>query len=278
MLGLRTVKTHFPSCPSCCAASAAAVTTPSGSPARSALFSMIELEPVRFLEEVFLELEPEDGKLLVDLGELRLVACAQIRAAADESPVRFLEEPLLFLVQVELVPPVVYGLDAREELLVEKNLVIVGGLNRRDLLRDYLQLVARVRGAHAPEDVVDSREEVAARFERLDRVREGRRVGIPGYRADLLAMQLHRFQVCRLVMLDPDLFERRSAERGGEFPEQGIIRRGSERTEHRRYGEGEQEQERLSHGFRSSYGSSGAADDGDNNGQAYQPDSYFTTG
>ena len=258
MLGLWSVKTHLPSWPRCCAASAAAVTTAVGEPGEIGLVLDDELELVRFLEEVLLELEPEDRELLVDLGELRLVARAQIRAAADEVAVRLLEEPLLLLVQVELVPPVVDGLDAREELLVEEDLVVVRGLNRRDLLRDPLQLVARVRGAHAPEDVVDAREEIAARFERLDRVREGRRLGIRGDRVDRLALQPHRFQVRRHVVLDPDLVERRSAERGGEFPEQRDCPPGERTSRGSPAGEGEQEQERLSHGFRSSCGLSDA--------------------
>ena len=259
MLGLRTVKAHFPSYPSCFAVSDAAVDDAFGEPGEIGLVLQDERECARFLEEVLLEPQSENGKLLVDIGELRLVLFAQIRAAADERLVGLLEEPLLLPVQVELVPLVVHRLDTREELLVEKNLVVMGGLDRRYLLRDRLQLVARVRGAHAPEDVVDAREEIAARLERLDRVGEGRRAGIPRDRGDFLAMQLHRFQVRRLVVLGPDLLERRSAERGGEFPEQRILRLGRERAEHRRNGEGEQEQERLSHGFRSSSGLSGFA-------------------
>ena len=62
-----------------------------------------EGEVVVLLEDVLAEFLGQDRELLVDLAELGFLGLVEVRAAADEVLVGFLEEPGLFGGEAELV-------------------------------------------------------------------------------------------------------------------------------------------------------------------------------
>ncbi len=177
-LGFWSVNTHFPSSFFAFAASAAAFTTSSGSPARSSFVVDDERDRVRLVEVVLPELHVQIAQLLVDLPQLRLVLVVQVRAAPHEVLVVVFEERLFLGVQTERVLRFVDFPDPREELRVQVDVVAVLRRQRLDDLRDLLDLLARVgpvQGVENPRYVV---EPLAALLERHDRVREGRLPGI----------------------------------------------------------------------------------------------------
>ena len=97
------------------------------------------------------------------------------------------------------------------------------GAQRRDLALDLLDRVVGVRAGERVEDVVDAGERVAAAFQRLDGVGEGRRRGIGRDSGDLGLVLGEGTREGRPEMLGPYPLERRHAEAPGPVLEERVF-------------------------------------------------------
>ena len=127
----------------------------------------------------------------IDLAQACLCIRLEIRARAHELLVGFLEQPLLFGVQVQLIAHAVDGVDTLEQRRVQEDVVPVRGKFRRDspggVTNDVIGMGAIHREEHAP----DSVECAAADLECHDRVFESRGIGVCDDRIDLRLLLLY---------------------------------------------------------------------------------------
>ncbi len=181
------------------------------------------LEGVCLGEDVLAELDRQRRQLLVELAEAGLAGGIEERAAADEVLVGVLEEEKLLAVELELVALVVDGLHAGEELLVEADVVAVGGQHRRGLAGQGLELVVRVGPLEGAEDGVDLGQEDPGAVERGDRIFEGRLLAVRDDGVDLGRLEADPLLDGRQKVLVLDQVERRDVERRAVRLEEGII-------------------------------------------------------
>ncbi len=99
---------------------------------------------------------------------------------------------LLFVVEVEIIDLREKRLDPGEERGVGADRLIMGRELRRNIALDRADLLGRIRAGEVPEDRRDLVEGLARELQRIDRVREARRVRIAGDRLHFGAMPLHR--------------------------------------------------------------------------------------
>src|SRR4051794_35024608 len=98
------------------------------------------------------------------------------------------------------------------------------GEHRGDLALDRLEGVARVRAGQVVEHTRDLIEAAARALEGVDRVGEGRRIGIPGDGYDLGGVLRERLVEGRAEVIGRDLIERRQPERRRPFAEERVGR------------------------------------------------------
>ena len=162
-------------------------------------------------EQVLAEPRVERGQPLVDLREPLLGRGVEPGARADEVGVVEPRQALLLRGELRGVPRPVHRGDAREELLVLRDLVGERGQLRGHLLLDLLE----VRRAHGPavdaEDRSHAVEGAARAFERGQRVLESRRCGVVRDLVDLGQLLRHRRREGGLEVLDFHLVEGRNA-------------------------------------------------------------------
>ncbi len=181
-----------------------------------------QLEGVGLLEQVGAELDGQPRQLGVDGAQAVLLRRREVRAAADEAPVRTVEERGLLGIERELRARVVDRLDPREQRLVEEDVVGMPGEHRLDLGLDGLQGVAGLGPGEDAEDVDDAGERLAGVVKRRHRVVEGGRRVARGDRRDLAVVLAHRHGERRQEVLRPDPLERRQAVRRGPLAEQRV--------------------------------------------------------
>ena len=120
----------------------------------------------------------ERGEPLGDLRETRFGGGIKARAGAAESRVIALEHARLLGAELELVTLAPECVDAREQRVVEADLVPVRGELGRDLALDREQGVVAVRARERVKQRRDAGERPAAALQRRDRVVEARRLRI----------------------------------------------------------------------------------------------------
>ena len=213
MLGTWIEKSHLPSSPASLAASAAIVRTEAGSPSRSASLSMISLNALvsaRTFSPNF-TLSRESSWLI--LPEKGLALLVEQGAAANEPAVGVLEEKELLAVELQGGAGVIDGLDPQEELLVEADVVLVGGQHGGRRPGQGLKLLVRVRAQEASEDGGHLGQQDAGMIERGDGVGERGRLGVVGDGRDLGLFAPDALFDGRQEMLVPDAVEGRDVER-----------------------------------------------------------------
>ncbi|MDR6139316.1 hypothetical protein QE438_002620 [Pseudoxanthomonas sp. SORGH_AS 997] len=131
------------------------------------------------------ELRGQGGLFDVELAQGGLVGVGQLRTGAHELLVLVLDQALLLRVQVQGVALVVEALDAREQLRIQVDLVLVRGQLGRDLFLDLLTRIVGIGLDQAEEDARDAGQGLAAALHRLQRVGEGGRLRVVGDLADL---------------------------------------------------------------------------------------------
>ena len=171
-----------------------------------------EPEAVRLLQKVVGELQAQGRQLLVDLAEPLLLLGREVRASADEVLVRLLEELLLLDRERERRARLPDCLDAREELLVQEDVVAQRRELRGDLPVDRLERVVRFGAREREEDVAHLREGEPTVLQCLDRVRERGYRGARGDGLDFLLPIGDSGLEGRLVVLGLDPVERRHLE------------------------------------------------------------------
>src|SRR5690606_7111787 len=82
---------------------------------------------VDFREYVLSELSTERRESRVDFLQARLFAFGELRTGAHEIDVIALDEPYRFGIEAERIARLVQGFDAREELRIQEDLVVVAG-------------------------------------------------------------------------------------------------------------------------------------------------------
>ena len=176
-------------------------------------------EPVFLvLEHVLAELSGERRQPLGDRGQsrfgLRLSACAragEVEMIAIEHARLLGRQPEFVLVRLERV-------DALEQSLVQIGLAAVAREEGRDLALNRLQLVIRVGAGQVEENARHFVQAAAAALQGLNRIGEGRRLGIGGDPVDLRARLFERRVECGPEMLGLETVERRRLEwRGPRF-------------------------------------------------------------
>ena len=148
------------------------------------------------------------GFFLVQLAQRGLVGIGQLGAGAHEVAVVALDQEFVDSASSS-VALVVERLDAREQLRIEEDRILVRGELRRLVFLDLLQRVVRVRLRQREEHLADARQQRAGALHRDDRVVEGRRGGLVGDLLDLGELLLHAFLDRRLEIAVVDLVERR---------------------------------------------------------------------
>ena len=126
-----------------------------------------------------------------------------------------LKDPPLLGRQIEIVSPFVQRRDAPEQVVVEIDLAVMPGEDRRDLALDLFQRIAGIGARQVEEHGSDLPQFGAARLQHLDHVLEARFGRIGGYVGDLPPVRFERGVECGLEMLRPDLAKRRRFEGGG---------------------------------------------------------------
>jgi hypothetical protein len=159
---------------------------------------------------------------LSDLGEPRLAGGVEPGTGAQEIPVVALEHARLLGIEAERRPTLPQRCDAREELLVEIDLVGVAGKQRRHIALDRLDLLIGIRAGKVEEDGAGPVEVEAAPLQRRNRVVEARRLGIARDRVDLGPLLGHADVERRPEMLDAHVHEGRRPEGAGPGFEQRI--------------------------------------------------------
>ena len=118
--------------------------------------------------------------------------------------------------QAQRIGRLVERLDPREKLRVGQDGHAMLAQHGRDLALDLLPLVIRVRGCKIEENGADFLKAAARSFQRLNRVREGWRLGVTGDLLHLGQMKPHRFLEGRHEILVANRGEGRHLER--RFP------------------------------------------------------------
>ena len=134
-----------------------------------------------------------------------------------------LEHLHLLGVEALVFAVVIYRFDTLEQLVVERDVVVVLGEAGRNLLGDGLELVVGVGFGEAAEDEVYPGEQQAAELERLDGILEGRSLGVVDDGFDFGIVLLDGLFESRHVVFGLDLVERRYAERSVKFAQKRIL-------------------------------------------------------
>ena len=137
-------------------------------------------EGVGGVEHVLAVFQLQQRELLLQGGIGLLVLGAEQGAATREAFVALLQQLALVGRQVERVPAVVHGLDARKERLVERDVHLVLRQFRGDLLGHLLHRVIAFRLQKVEEKAADAVQRRTGQFQRLDRIGEGRHLGVGG--------------------------------------------------------------------------------------------------
>ncbi len=112
----------------------------------------VELECVRFGQQVLPELLRKLGELSIDLPQLLLGRVVEVGAGADELLVALVEEATLLGVELQRVRLVVDDLHACEQVSVERDVVAVGRQLRSDLARHLSSRIVRMCRVDREED------------------------------------------------------------------------------------------------------------------------------
>ena len=179
---------------------------------------------VHFLEHVLAEGGGQAGQLGVHRLQGFLVGVGQVGAGTDEVGVVTLEQALGLGVQAQGISLVVERLDAREELAVEQDRVLVGGELRRQGGLHLLDFGVGVGAGQVAEHRAGAVEQGAGFFHRDDGVHEARRVRVVGDRGDFGALLGHAALERRLVVLVLDQVEARRLVGQVADHEEGIAR------------------------------------------------------
>ena len=180
------------------------------------------LEGIVLLEEIVAEAVAQRRKLGVDLFHPGLAGFVQGDAVVREGTVHFVEHHFLLTGQAEGFFLLVDGFDFGEEILVEGDLVVVLRGQGRGLFHDFLKFRAVVGFRQIEQDAADFGQQAAGQVESGDHVVEGRRFGIVDDGLDLGIVLTDSLLQGRNVVGILNLFERRDAERGVPFREEGI--------------------------------------------------------
>jgi hypothetical protein len=179
------------------------------------------------VQQVVAELDAQHRQLGVHLAELILLVGRQAGAAADKPAVRVLDHLLLLGREVGLVAGLVDNLDPLEQLRVHAHVVAQGRQERRHLAVDRLELRVRLGRLQAAEHALHARQQLARVVHRLERVGEGRRLGVVRDRLDLLPLLRDALLDGRQEVLGLDVLERRHLERcRPSFEKRVAFRRG----------------------------------------------------
>ncbi len=169
-------------------------------------------ERVGGVERVLAELKRQLRQLGGILAVKLLVGLRECGAAASEALVRIVEQLAVLGVEFELLV-LVYGLDACEQLGVERYVVAQLRQLGRYAHGDILHLVRRIGRQQIEEYARYAAEQLSAALHGHDRILEGRGLGVVYYRLDLGAVYRYCEVERRLVVGQLDLIERRGGVR-----------------------------------------------------------------
>src|SRR5690606_1303520 len=144
-----------------------------------------------------------------DLAQAGFLFLSEPRAGAHEVDVVALDQTNRLRIEAERIASGMEPIDAREELRVQQDRVLVRGELRRELGLDRLTALVRVGGSEREEGRRGALEQLSGSLERDDGVLEGRRLGILRDRLDLLEMLGHAALERGREVLVLDQIERR---------------------------------------------------------------------
>src|SRR5690606_18291062 len=121
---------------------------------------------------VLLKLRAQPCKLRIDVAQPRLVGLAELRSGADEVDVITLDQAHGFGIETERVAPLMQRFDAREQIRVQQDRILVRSELRRELRLQRLAAVVRVRADEGIEDRRGALEQLSGPLERDDSVLE----------------------------------------------------------------------------------------------------------
>ncbi len=174
-------------------------------------------------EHVLRELRAERGEPLADLGEPRFDLRRKARAGAAEGEMMAFQDAALFGVEAKRIALLIDGIDAREERIVQMDLGVMPGEERRDLALDRLDRVIRMRMREIEEDGRDTAERAPRTLQRGDRIFEIGRRGIFRDGRNLGPMFGEGRRKRRTIMIGRDAVERRNAKRRGPVGQKRIL-------------------------------------------------------
>ena len=171
-------------------------------------------EPIPLVgEEVLREGRAQRGQAGRDLLQARGVLALQGGARPDEAATGQHQDAGLLVGQVQRVAGVPKRLDPGEEVRVHDDLGGQGRHLRRQLALQRLASGVRVGGGEVVEDPRHPIEQSVGQLQRVNRIREGRRLRIRRHRAGALARRVHRLRQRGAEIGVIDGFEGRQSER-----------------------------------------------------------------
>lgn len=173
-------------------------------------------------DQTGMELGGQRGFFHIELAQGRLVGVAQLRTGADEFLVVAFDQAGLHRVQAQRGALVVDGLDAREQLRIQADFVLVFGQLRGDFFLDLLARFVGIGLDQAEEHARHAVQRFAAALKRFDGVVEGGRFGVVGDPAHFGQVLLHAFIEGRQIVTVLDAVERRGLERQRAGAQQGV--------------------------------------------------------
>ena len=178
------------------------------------------------LQHVLVERRPQRRELGIERLQLLLVGVLELCARAHKVAVVAPEQPLRLGVEPEGVASVVERGDAREQLGVEGDRVLVSRELGGDLALQLLDLRVGVGPRQAEEDSARAIEELAGALHGHDRVVEAGLLRVLRDRLDLLQVLGHAPREGGREVLVPDGVEARVAERQVAFAQQRVVGHG----------------------------------------------------
>ncbi len=173
-------------------------------------------------EYVLRELGGERRHARIDLGDALLGLGASLAPARTKASVGALEKACLLGIEAETLAALVEIGDALEKLAIEEDRALMGGELRRDIALDRLQGLARIGAGEIEEDIGDLVQEIAALFEREERIGECRLCGLAGDGAHLSLVLPESTRECGSKVLGLDAAEGRRSKRSAPTIEKWV--------------------------------------------------------
>ena len=146
---------------------------------------------VLFLQNILFELGLQSCQLGIDFLELFLVLIGELRARAHEILVVTFEQIGRFRIEAELIALLIKRLDSREQLRIQKDLVMVRGKLRRHFFIDLLPRRICIAGVEVRKRALGAIEQSPGALKGDDRVVERWFLRIVRDRLDFLQLLTH---------------------------------------------------------------------------------------